>query len=252
MPERIIFHVDMNAFFASVEQRFNPALRGKPIIVCGIGPRLKIHLNDLGIITCGDLGRAPESGLVRKFGIIGTCLKRMGQGKDESPVGLLNADTIAKSMGHCYTLHRDTDSLDEIYGTLLRLAEQAARRLRADGYQGRTIGLTIRYADFSSLSHDRTISHPTDNGLQIYEQARALFVRYCDPLPQRVRLIGVRASNLIRYERQISFLPEEIKHEQVDRCLDRLADRFGEFTVVRASAAAPLVPKSHGFLPLPR
>ena len=32
------------------------------------------------------------------------------------------------------------------------------------------------------------------------------------------------------------------------RCLDRLADRFGEFTVVRASAASPLVPRSHGFL----
>jgi DNA polymerase-4 len=216
--------------------------------LCGVGPRLKATLNEWGIITCADLGAAPLALLTARYGILGSVLKRMGQGLDESPVRMAGDDEAAQSMGHCYTLLRDTAEPSVIHGTMLRLAEQVARRLRQDGAQCWTVALTIRYGDFSGLSRQQTLAQPTDQGIELYQAAQRLLARWCEPLAHRVRLVGVQASQLVRHQRQLSWLAEDSRLERLTRCIDGLADRFGEHAIVRAAALTPWVTKSHGFL----
>jgi DNA polymerase-4 len=127
--------------------------------------------------------------------------------------------------------HRD---LAVLHATLQAQAERVARELRAEGYAGRSVTLKLRFADFSTITRSHT-TDPTQDGLRIYREARALLDRV--RLAQPVRLIGLSVSGLgPAAQGQLPLLDTNaVRREGLARALDRLAGRFGDAAVQPAS-----------------
>lgn len=213
----------------------------------GIGNRLSNRLAKFGITTAGNLGRVSVQRLRKEFGIVGEYLHFMGLGIDESPVVPYYERPDAKSVGHCYTLESSTRDSDIIHRQLLRLSEMVGWRLREDNYAGRTITLTLRYADFHTFTRQHTISNYIDDGYDIYNAARFILSKEYDN-SQLIRLIGVSVSNLVKGIYQPNLLSNP-KWRSALKAMDSINNRFGEFTIKRASLMSiEANKKTHGFL----
>ena len=202
--------------------------------LCGIGKKMQRHLNLMSIYTCGELGRCEESRLTRKFGIIGTRLKEMGQGIDNSPVVRFGREDDVKSVGHSRTLERDIDDPAEIRKFLLQLSEMVGSRARRYNVSGKTIHLYVRYADFfSSWGKQTTLKQYINLSDEIYRAA--LGILNTVELDQPVRLLGISLSNLKHQAEQLPLFEEERKKLFATQAMDSINERYGRMSVTFGS-----------------
>jgi len=202
--------------------------------LCGIGPALTRRLAELGITTCGALGRAPRALLVRQFGVIGYRLSAMGRGEDESPVAATESaggeEAPAKSVGHSMTLERNVADRKELPIYLLQLSEMVGRRLRKAALFGRVVTVTLRYADFTTFSRQQALGEAINDDRAIYRAALSLFDRI--KLFQPVRLVGVSVSDLAEEPGQLPLFHEASRRQQLMAAIDDVNDRYGEWTLL--------------------
>jgi DNA polymerase-4 len=161
----------------------------------GIGPKAGAKLETLGIRTIGELADADPAWLVARFGrSFGHWLHQAAHGRDERPVVTFSEP---KSISRETTFERDLHPAGDrasLSTLFTRLCERVAEDLRHKGYAGRTIGLKLRFDDFTQVTRERTIDHPTQDARVIRRAAGECLKRA--PLQQRLRLIGVRVASL--------------------------------------------------------
>jgi DNA polymerase-4 len=215
----------------------------------GVGEKTRELLHRLGLVTVGDVAHTPVRTLQRAVGAhLGRHLHDLSWGVDDRQVvartsggyfGILGGDPD-KSMGANETFAHDTDDRAAIVRELLRLTDRVTGRMRVAGVAGRTVTITVRFADFTTITRSRTLPEATDVTQEIYRAA----VRSYDALGlqrARLRLVGVRVEGLVpreRVHRQLALGERDRGWPDADRAMDRVVRRFGA-GVVRPASLLP-------------
>ena len=184
---RVIFHLDMDAFYASVEQRDNPQLRGKPVIVGapptqrGVVCAASYEARKFGVrsampsATAGRL--CPRGVFVRP---------RMDHYRQESRLIMkLVAESGAvveqMSIDEAYLdvsgLNRAAD-VDVALGESVPLARELKQRIATERKITATIGIAANKL-LAKIASD----HQKPDGLTIINEAEK--IRFLRPLPVR-------------------------------------------------------------------
>lgn len=161
----------------------------------GIGPRTDERLRQHGIHTLGELAAQDPLWLMQTFGrSYGAWLHRAAWGRDDSPV-ITHSDPV--SISRETTFERDLHPRQhraELSAILTRLCQQLEHDLQRKGYAGKTVGIKLRYSDFSTATRSHTTDQLVIQANDIRHLAR-LCLRRAD-LSRHLRLLGVRIGSL--------------------------------------------------------
>jgi DNA polymerase IV (archaeal DinB-like DNA polymerase) len=163
-----------------------------------VGRKTENRLNMMGIHTIGDLANYDATVLAEKFGVAGTQLYLMAQGIDNSEV---QEHWERKSMSREITFEEDTSDYSPILDTLDAISQDLHQELTASNFTFKTIAVKVRYENFETHTHSKTLPFFTDRLKDIQKSARELLLDYLSP-ERKIRLIGVRLSNLFSTEKQ--------------------------------------------------
>jgi DNA polymerase IV len=191
----------------------------------GIGRVTEAALKSLGIETVGQLQMQTLERLEEIFGRWGTALYRKAHGIDSYEFFV---DAEPKSLSHNQTFGVDTNDRRLLESTLSYLCQKASKRLRDAGLHARTVTLTIRYADFTTITRSQTLKEPSDLDAEFLKAFRELFARAWDGKAM-LRLVGVDLSSFSASSGQMELLDpgRREKLERLARATDALRDRFG-------------------------
>ncbi|MGH9687803.1 MAG: DNA polymerase IV [Candidatus Acidiferrales bacterium] len=191
----------------------------------GIGQVTEAALKSLGIEAVVQLQNLPSERLEQEFGRWGTALFRKARGIDSYEFFV---DAEPKSISHNCTFGEDTTDREQLNSMLSFLCQKAGKRLRDAGLHARTMTLTLRYADFATITRSHSLGEPSDLDSVFLKAVRELFTRAWNGAA-KLRLVGVALSSFSHGAQQMDLLDPGLREklERLAQTADRLRDKFG-------------------------
>lgn len=188
-------------------------------------------LNKLEILTIGNLANTDRSILTTHLKSHGQLLWEYANGIDHTPVE--NEPAKAKGVGNSITLPHDITTSEEAKKILHNLAEKVSSRLKKSEQYASSICVEIKYHTFVSVSHQMSISIPSNDTESIYQNACCLFDALWDDTP--IRLLGIRTTKLTTKEEpfqldlfHITDTKKDIKKEKLEAALKKVRNKYGD------------------------
>lgn len=190
----------------------------------GIGPKAQGIFRMLNIRKVSDLWGLPRATLRSLFGLNGEELYLQSRGIDSRPIVTA---CVPKSVS------RETTFLEDIWDRRLLLAHLAylcdrlALPLRKERLFTHVIEVKVRYSDFKTVARRRLLISPLQEMGKIYRIAQELFLQLFSTSRLSLRLVGVKASDLVRARPLSLFEPYFWRQEGLGSAVDQVRERYG-------------------------
>jgi DNA polymerase-4 len=190
------------------------------------------RLDDLNLLTLGDVAESPLDALELAIGDYAGQLSRWAQGIDHAPV---LHPAIQPSLEETVTLEPDEVDDPVLWGKLLDALQRLCRMLRSQRRVCGNLSLTIRFSDQVEVTKQERLTQETCWEVDLSSKLYLLFQR-CFRRRVRLCLMTVSMTGLTAYAEQGSLFDERPLDSQRTQerakslavALDTLHDRFGE------------------------
>lgn len=201
----------------------------------GVGEATEADLKKFGLHTVADIAHLPLRTLQRAVGPTSAAhLLNVAWGTSSDVV---TPSRKERSIGSSQTFAHDVDDPVELHRQLLHLSDRTTTRLRRSRMMARTVVLTVRFSDFTTITRSRTMARPTDVTRDVRATASMMY-EALGLQRARIRLLGVRVEGLSANEiTPVQTRLDEPIHgwREAERAVDRAVSRFGNGAVRPAS-----------------